>query len=70
MCIQQIYLFAYNNNYSGGMTRRLNPEEKFWPKIAPQYISRDHLFGLVHRVPGYWSRGPGSITGITRFSDK
>jgi hypothetical protein len=26
--------------------------------------------GLVVRVPGYRSRGPGSIPGATRFSEK
>jgi hypothetical protein len=26
--------------------------------------------GLVVRVPGYRSRGPGSILGATRFSEK
>jgi hypothetical protein len=30
----------------------------------------DRLCGLVVRVPGYRSRGPGSITSATRFSDK
>jgi hypothetical protein len=30
----------------------------------------DHLFGLVVRVPGYRSRGPGSISGATGFSEK
>jgi hypothetical protein len=29
-----------------------------------------HLCGVVVRVPGYRSRGPGSIAGATRFSDK
>jgi hypothetical protein len=28
------------------------------------------LCGLVVRVPGYRSRGPGSIAGATRFSEK
>jgi hypothetical protein len=28
------------------------------------------LCGLVVRVPGYRSRGPGSIPGSTRFSEK
>jgi hypothetical protein len=28
------------------------------------------LCGLVVRVPGYRSRGPGSIPGTTRFSEK
>jgi hypothetical protein len=30
----------------------------------------DRLFGLVARVPGYRSRGPGLIPGATRFSEK
>jgi hypothetical protein len=31
---------------------------------------RDRLCGLVVRVPGYRSRGPGSIPGATTFSVK
>jgi hypothetical protein len=30
----------------------------------------DHLRGLVVIVPGYRCRGPGSIPGATRFSEK
>jgi hypothetical protein len=30
----------------------------------------DRLYGLVVRVPGYRSRGPGSIPGAIRFSEK
>jgi hypothetical protein len=30
----------------------------------------DLLCGIVVRVPGYRSRGPGSIPGSTRFSEK
>jgi hypothetical protein len=30
----------------------------------------DRLCGLVVRVPGYRSRGPGSIPSATRFSEK
>jgi hypothetical protein len=30
----------------------------------------DHTCGLVVRVPGYSSRGPGSIPCATRFSEK
>jgi hypothetical protein len=30
----------------------------------------DRLCGLVIRVPGYRSRGQGSIPGATRFSEK
>jgi hypothetical protein len=30
----------------------------------------DRLCGLVVRVPGYRSRGPSSIPGATRFSEK
>jgi hypothetical protein len=30
----------------------------------------DHLCGPVVRIPGYRYRGPGSIPGATRFSEK
>jgi hypothetical protein len=30
----------------------------------------DRLCGLVARIPGYRSRGPGSIPGTTRCSEK
>jgi hypothetical protein len=30
----------------------------------------ERLCGLVVRVPGYRSRGPSSIPGATRFSEK
>jgi hypothetical protein len=33
-------------------------------------VNGDRLCGLVVRVPGYRSRGPGSIPGDTRFSEK
>jgi hypothetical protein len=33
-------------------------------------LSYDRLCGIVVRVPGYRSRGPGSIPGATRFSEK
>jgi hypothetical protein len=34
------------------------------------YSFYDHLCGLVVRVSGYRSRGPGLISGATRFSEK
>jgi hypothetical protein len=39
----------------------------FKKKVKP---SQYYLCGLVVRVPGYRSRGPCSIPGATRFSDK
>jgi hypothetical protein len=39
--------------------------EHFNPKIGD-----DRLCGQVARVPAYTSRGPGSIPGATRFSEK
>jgi hypothetical protein len=33
-------------------------------------VKKDRLCGLVVRVPGYRSRGQGSIPGATRFSEK
>jgi hypothetical protein len=34
------------------------------------YKKVDRLCGLVVRVPAYRSRGPGSIPGATRLSEK
>jgi hypothetical protein len=34
------------------------------------YVFTDRLCGLVVRVLGYRSGGPGSIPGTTRFSEK
>jgi hypothetical protein len=31
------------------------------------YEAVDHLYGPVVRVPGYRSRGPGSISSASRF---
>jgi hypothetical protein len=39
-------------------------------ELAFLEIERDRLCGLVVRVSGYRSRGPGSIHVATRFSDK
>jgi hypothetical protein len=33
-------------------------------------VIADRLCGLVLRVPGYRARGPGSIPGATKFSEK
>jgi hypothetical protein len=37
--------------------------------ISINNSSTDRLCGLVVRVPGYRSRGPGSVPSATRFSD-
>jgi hypothetical protein len=42
----------------------------YFPDIWLTYSSEDRLCALVVRVPGYKSRGPGSIPGTTRFSEK
>jgi hypothetical protein len=41
-----------------------------WLGILMQYNDCDRLCGLVIRVPGYRSRGLGSILGATTFSQK
>jgi hypothetical protein len=38
--------------------------------ISSSSSSSDNLCGLVVRVPGYRSRGPDSIPGAARFSEK
>jgi hypothetical protein len=37
---------------------------------SPLTQDGDRLCGLVVRVPGYRSRGPGSILGAARLSEK
>jgi hypothetical protein len=39
-------------------------------KLFAFYGIQDRLCDLVVRVPGYRSRGPVSILGATRFSEK
>jgi hypothetical protein len=38
--------------------------------VFKDYVQKDRLCGLVVRVPGYRFRGPGSIPGTTRSSEK
>jgi hypothetical protein len=38
--------------------------------FRPPLVLTDRLCGLVVRIPCYGSRGPGSIPGATRFSEK
>jgi hypothetical protein len=40
-----------------------------WKLDLSKEPKRDRLCGLVVTVPGYRSRGPGSIPGATRFSE-
>jgi hypothetical protein len=40
---------------------------KFSAKFEGSWLRRDRLCGLVVRVLGYRSGGPGSIPGTTRF---
>jgi hypothetical protein len=50
---------------------RLKLQTMLWGMILPTaYFIGDRLCGLVVRVPGYRSRGPGSIPGTTIFSEK
>jgi hypothetical protein len=37
--------------------------------VALNKLSCDRLCDIAVRVPGYRSRGPGSIPGATRFSE-
>jgi hypothetical protein len=47
-----------------------DPEELRGVDIVAFSTDGDRLCGLVARVPGYRSKGPGSIPGATRFSEK
>jgi hypothetical protein len=45
------------------------PEEIINIYLNCKWVFNDRLCGLVVRVPGYRSRGPGLIPGATRFSE-
>jgi hypothetical protein len=70
---------ALPNEHSshGGSAREQRPQkvrdrEAKCPVPAQETAATvlDRLCGLVVRVPGYRSRGPGSISGAIRFSEK
>jgi hypothetical protein len=42
----------------------------FAANILLLYSWMNHLCGLAVRVPGYRSRGPGTISGATRICEK
>jgi hypothetical protein len=46
------------------------PDEYILALRPQKYVISYRLCGLVVRVSGYRSRGPGSIPGATIFSDK
>jgi hypothetical protein len=55
------------------LTQVQNREEglaSFELDLYPEVAEVDRLCGPVIRVPGYRSRGPRSIPGATRFSEK
>jgi hypothetical protein len=58
--------------FSGSKSEPNNKLERMRIEELIQGPSRteDRLCGLVDRVPGYRSRGRGSISDITRFSEK
>jgi hypothetical protein len=41
-----------------------------WYILKKVFLIGDPLCGLIVRVPGYRFRGPGSIPGTVRFSEK
>jgi hypothetical protein len=61
LILSRISSFQTRNIQSTNMFLRTH----FW-----NYYRNYSLCGLVVRVPGYWSRGAGSIPGATRFSVK
>jgi hypothetical protein len=48
--------------------RSLTVNSKLFLRLPTMSLAPDRLCGLVVRVLGYRSRGPGSIPGTTRFS--
>jgi hypothetical protein len=63
------YLFSPTINLSTAGELSTTVRMEVIKAIKINTIICDRLRGLVARVPGYRSRGPGSIPGTTRFSE-
>jgi hypothetical protein len=62
--------FMVNGNFSGDLLEYTLHSTFYILSFPYETEDEDHLCGLVVRVPGYRSRGPGSIPSATRFSQK
>jgi hypothetical protein len=69
-----IYVIPGRSVYHISWQCRKMMEKKVLTRLQKTPFSKlcntDRLCGLVVRVPGYRSRGPVSIPGVTRFSQK
>jgi hypothetical protein len=62
------FIASYELQGYCGVIRNTFSKDVFTVRNIMHFI--DHLCGLVVRVPGYRSKGPSSISGATRFSEK
>jgi hypothetical protein len=69
VCGSSIFYFANFNPYDFKY-KTVGKFKKENHTVFPAINDTDRLCGLVVRVSGYRSRGPGSIRGATRFSEK
>jgi hypothetical protein len=68
---------CFDENWSHSGVSEIADETAVFPSASSVFfwggelcLIQDRLFGLVVRVLGYRSRGPGSIPGAIRFSEK
>jgi hypothetical protein len=61
----EVFLAGSRNRLFNGLALELEKENFLFVNVLS-----DRLCGLVVRVPGYRSRGRGSIPGAARFSEK
>jgi hypothetical protein len=54
----------------GTVAETVSIQFKSITNFLSEYLISDRLCGLVVRVLGYRSRGPGSIPGTTIFSER
>jgi hypothetical protein len=64
------WLGECGNKFIGVCTEANSVKGAEAAELRFQCVSSVRFCGLVVRVPGYRSRGQGSIPGITRFSEK
>jgi hypothetical protein len=62
------YPYPEPDQYNIGLISEMSAE--LGGSFSHLCVSKDRLYGLVVRVPGYRSGGPDSSLGVTRFSEK
>jgi hypothetical protein len=66
----QVYLKGIRKTKYDFIIKNNKQQTNFVALVRKRTVPTDRLCGMMVRAPDYRSRGPGSIPGVTRFSEK